>query len=123
MDMKGKLLLKSFGWIAYISMMGVVIFLLLALVHLALPQYSSILTPVIIIVVVGIFLIVAIMDYLKSKAKTSEQMGDSSGELFCCASEALQERLAQVERQLVDVQEIVLAIDEKLERQEPREQG
>lgn len=123
MDMKGRLLLKSFGWIAYISMMGMVIFLFLALVHLVLPRYSSILTPVVIAVVVGIFFIVAVLDYLKSKAKTPEQMSDSSGELFCCASEALQERLAQVERQLTDVQEVVLAIDEKLEHQEPREQG
>ena len=123
MDMKGKLLLKSFGWIAHISTMGVVIFLLLALVHLALPRYSSILTPVVIIVVVGIFLIVAIMDYLKSKAKASEQRDDSSGELFCCASEGVQERLAQVEQQLTDVQEVVLASDEKLERREQRAQG
>ena len=123
MDMKGKLVLKLAGWIGYISIMGVVIFLLLALAHLVLPRYSSILTPVVIVIGVGIFLVVAIMDYLKSKTKTSQEMGDSSGELFCCTSEALQARLAQVERQLTDVQEVVLAIDEKLERQEQREQG
>ena len=123
MDMKGKLMLKAIGWISYIVMMGVVVFLLLALVHLGLPGYSSILTPVVIVIGVGIFLAVAIMDCFKSKAKTDQGIDDSSDELFCCASEALQARLAQVERQLTDVQEVVLAIDEKLERQEPRGQG
>ena len=74
----------------------------------------TILTPLL-LAAVAIFVIAKIMDYLKLKATVSEDKGIEPDEL--------RERLAQVERQLTDVQEVVLAIDEKLERQEQREQG
>ena len=76
--------------------------------------------------VVAIFAIVKIADYLKLKATVSEDKGLESDEL--------RERLTAVERRLTEVQDVMIALSEKIdhmdgsgskpwERQEPREQG
>ena len=71
------------------------------------------------------FLITKVMDYLKLKATVSEDKGLEPDEL--------RERLAAVERRLTEVQDVMIALSEKIdrmeeaakprERQEPREQG
>ena len=53
---------------------------------------------------------VALLRYVQARAK--------NGGLSEQRSRELENRLAEVERRLSDIQEIVLAIDEKLERQQ-----
>ena len=84
-----------------------------------------ILTPLL-LAAVAIFGIAKVADYLKLKATVSEDKGIEPDEL--------QERLAGVEQRLTEVQDVMIALSEKIdhmdeagskpwERQEPREQG
>ena len=66
----------------------------------------------------GIALIIcalALLKYVKARAS-----GDGFGGR---RAEALERRMEEVERRLDDIQEIVLSIDEKMERQERRERS
>ena len=91
------------------------VFVGIASCMLFLFAWESDLGAVLLLVAVAIFVGIKGADYFKLKATVSDDKGIESDEL--------RERLAAVERQLTDVQEVVLAIDEKLERQEQREQG
>ncbi len=84
-----------------------------------------ILTPLL-LAAVAIFVIAKVADYLKLKATVSEDKGIESDEL--------RERLAAVEQRLTEVQDVMIALSEKIdhmdgaeskpwERQDPREQG
>ena len=84
-----------------------------------------ILTPLL-LAVVAIFGIAKVAEYLKLKATVSEDKGIEPNEL--------RERLAGVEQRLTEVQDVMIALSEKIdhmdgtgskswERQEPREQG
>jgi hypothetical protein len=84
-----------------------------------------ILTPLL-LAAVAIFVIAKVVDYLKLKATVSEDKGIESDEL--------RERLAAVEQRLTEVQDVMIALSEKIdhmdgvgskpwERQDPREQG
>ena len=84
-----------------------------------------ILTPLL-LAAVAIFAIAKVADYLKLKATVSEDKGIEPDEL--------RERLAAVEQRLTEVQDVMIAVSEKIdrmdevgskswERQEPREQG
>ncbi len=81
---------------------------------------------VLLLVAVAIFAIIKGADYFKLKATVSEDKGIESDEL--------QERLAGVEQRLTEVQDVMIALSEKIdhmdevgskswEHQEPREQG
>ncbi|MCY4605973.1 MAG: hypothetical protein OXE49_17215 [Gemmatimonadetes bacterium] len=81
---------------------------------------------VLLLVVVAIFAIIKGVDYFKLKATVSEDKGVEPNEL--------RERLAAVEQRLTEVQDVMIALSEKIdhmdevgskswERQEPREQG
>ena len=81
---------------------------------------------VLLLVAVAIFAIIKGADYFELKATVSEDKGIEPGEL--------RERLAAVERRLTEVQDVMIALSEKIdhmdevgskswERQEPREQG
>lgn len=81
---------------------------------------------VLLLVAVAIFAIIKGADYLKLKATVSEDKGIEPDELS--------ERLAAVEQRLTEVQDVMIALSEKIdhmdevgskswERQEPREQG
>ena len=89
------------------------------------PVISYILTPLL-LATVAIFTIAKVADYLKLKATVSEDKGIEPDEL--------RERLAAVEQRLTEVQDVMIALSEKIdrlegagskpwERQEPREQG
>ena len=84
-----------------------------------------ILTPLL-LAAVAIFAIAKVAEYLKLKATVSEDKGIESDEL--------RGRLAGVEQRLTEVQDVMIALSEKIdhmdevgskswERQEPREQG
>ena len=84
-----------------------------------------ILTPLL-LAAVAIFGIAKVAEYLKLKATVSEDKGIEPNEL--------RERLAGVEQRLTEVQDVMIALSEKIdhmdgvgakswERQEPREQG
>ena len=84
-----------------------------------------ILTPLL-LAAVAIFGIAKVAGYLKLKATVSEDKG--------IEPDALRERLAAVERRLTEVQDVMIALSEKIdhmdgvgskpwERQDPREQG
>ncbi len=84
-----------------------------------------ILTPLL-LAAVAIFGIAKVAEYLKLKATVSEDKGVEPNEL--------RERLAGVEQRLTEVQDVMIALSEKIdhmdgvgskswERQEPREQG
>lgn len=61
----------------------------------------------------GIALIICATALLKYVAARSKRSGVGEGRIG-----PLEERMTEVEKRLGDIQEIVLAIDEKLERQE-----
>lgn len=61
----------------------------------------------------GIALIICATALLKYVTARSKSSGFSQGRI-----DQLEQRLSEVEKRLGDIQEIVLAIDEKLERQE-----
>ena len=61
----------------------------------------------------GIALIICAMALLKYVTARSKSSGFSEGRVG-----QLEQRMTEVEKRLGDIQEIVLAIDEKLERQE-----
>ena len=84
-----------------------------------------ILTPLL-LAAVAIFAIAKVADYLKLKTTVSEDKGIESDEL--------RGRLGAVEQRLTEVQDVMIALSEKIdhmdgvgskswERQEPREQG
>ena len=84
-----------------------------------------ILTPLL-LAAVAIFGIAKVAEYLKLKATVSEDKDIESDEM--------RERLAAVEQRLTEVQDVMIALSEKIdhmdvsgskpwERQEPREQG
>ena len=86
---------------------------------------SVILTPLL-LAAVAIFGIAKVAEYLKLKATVSEDKG--------IEPDALRERLASVEQRLTEVQDVMIALSEKIdhmdgaeskpwERQEQREQG
>jgi hypothetical protein len=86
-----------------------------------------ILTPLL-LAAVAIFVIAKVVDYLKLKATVSADKGIES------ESDELGERLAAVEQRLTEVQDVMIALSEKIdhmdgvgskpwERQDPREQG
>ena len=94
------------------------------------PSPYGLIGPVILmplmLAVVAIFAIVKGADYFKLKATVSEDKGVEPNEL--------RERLAGVEQRLTEVQDVMIALSEKIdhmegagskswERQEPREQG
>lgn len=89
------------------------------------PVGPIILTPLL-LAAVAIFGIAKVADYLKLKATVSEHEGVEPDEL--------RERLAAVEQRLTEVQDVMIALSEKIdhmdgvgakpwERQEQREQG
>ena len=94
------------------------------------PSPYGLIGPVILmplmLAVVAIFAIAKGAEYLKLKATVSEDKGVEPNEL--------RERLAGVEQRLTEVQDVMIALSEKIdhmdgvgakswERQEPREQG
>ena len=101
----------------------VVVFLLFTSHPLG-PSFPGILTPLL-FAGVAIFAIAKVADYLKLKATVSEDKGIEPDEL--------RERLTSVEQRLTEVQDVMIALSEKIdhmdevgskswERQEPREQ-
>lgn len=65
-----------------------------------------------------IILAVTFMRYVKARTQQPRAPAADTGRV-----RELEERLAEVERRLSDVQDIVLAIDEKLERREQLSAG
>ena len=93
---------------------------LCVLFYSAFPIYPSyglmgpvILTPLL-LAAVAIFGIAKIADYLKLKATVSEDKGIEPDEL--------RERLAGVEQRLTEVQDVMIALSEKIDHMERREQ-
>ena len=89
------------------------------------PSFPYILTPLL-LAVVAIFGIAKVAEYLKLKATVSEDKGLEPDEL--------RERLTAVEQRLTEVQDVMIALSEKIdhmdgtgskswEHQEPREQS
>ena len=72
-----------------------------------------ILTPLL-LAAVAIFGIAKVADYLKLKATVSEDKGIEPDEL--------RERLAGVEQRLTEVQDVMIALSEKIDHMERREQ-
>ena len=110
------------GFLGFIVLFVVVFFLFTS--HPLGPSFPYILTPLL-FAVVAIFAIAKVADYLKLKATVSEDKGIEPNEL--------RERLAGVEQRLTEVQDVMIALSEKIdhmdgtgskswERQEPREQ-
>lgn len=77
------------------------------------PHFYGMIIPLVGIaatVIIGL----KIMDYLKLKATLSEDgMRESGGSL-----EEVQTRLAEIERRLTDVQDVMIALSEKFDRWE-----
>ena len=69
----------------------------------------------ILLAAVAIFAIVKIADYLKLKATVSKGKGMEPDEL--------RERLAAIERQLTDVQDVMIALSEKIDWMEEKERS
>ena len=116
----------SFGFFCGIALC---VAFLLCVCQLSLGPYGLIgpviLTPLL-LAAVAIFGIAKVAEYLKLKATVSEDKGIEPDEL--------RERLAGVEQRLTEVQDVMIALSEKIdhmdvsgskswERQEPREQG
>ena len=100
------------GFLGFIVLFVVVFFLFTS--HPVGPTIPYIMTPLL-LAVVAIFGIAKVAEYLKLKATVSEDKGIEPDEL--------RERLVAVDQRLTEVQDVMIALSEKIDRLEVRERS